>query len=161
MNHPGGSAAAEGVFIFADNGAPIMATRNLSGDPRFDTNYHGATFADGEVWIQPGEVPYLLQGDGYQKVSNGDIQKGDVVVYNEDPQKQDRAHSAAVVETDGNHNNTVVEGLGGTETSTSFQQLCTAWTPTSSPQVHRKPTPDRNPGADELNKLKDRVDGEH
>ena len=67
------------VLLKADNGTPIKASINLTDDKTLDANCHGVTFGDGKFWINPGEVPKILNGDGYSSVTNPKI--GDVALY--------------------------------------------------------------------------------
>ncbi len=94
----GPSAVMQPGFLFADNGDPILALKNESGDPRFDTNCHGTTFADGLYWINGTQVGTILAGDNY-KPSNNIQQINDVAIYREKG-NPDPVHSATVVGTE-------------------------------------------------------------
>lgn len=108
--NPGFYPKVEHVLLRTDNGTPIEAQRNRSGDARYDTNCHGVTFADGLVRILGEEVPKILSGDNYRIVSAP--RPGDVAIYYSDD-KRYPVHSGTVTYVEGSR--AAVGGLGGIE----------------------------------------------
>jgi len=68
-------------FIYTDRGTAIEAIRNEGVARQMDTDCHGYTFANGEVWINNNMVRRLLAGDNYRNVQSSEVRLGDVVVY--------------------------------------------------------------------------------
>ena len=123
--------------MLADDGTPIQAFQNRSGDSGFDTDCHGNTFADGDYWISNDQVDKVLTGDSYQQVDSPNT--GDVAVY-KDANGQ-VLHSTTVVGTK-NDGTLMVEGLGGLETETSVTTAADAWSDDATIEYYTKPNPD-------------------
>jgi hypothetical protein len=69
VNHPSGSSAQVQMgVIYADDGTEIQAFKNITGDKGWDTDCHGVTFAEGQVWINNDQVDKLLIGDNYESI---------------------------------------------------------------------------------------------
>lgn len=67
--HPSGPSATLLMgYIYAGDGTPIQAFRNVSGDAGWDTDCHGMSFTDGQFWINDDQVNMILAGDGYIQV---------------------------------------------------------------------------------------------
>lgn len=95
-------------YIYADDGTKIEAYRNICCDDGFDTDCHGATFADGKYWINNDQVNKILKGDSYREVNEHST--GGVVVFYDS--SGNVVHSATLV----GYN--ITHGLGGLETIT-------------------------------------------
>jgi RHS repeat-associated protein len=118
--------------LYADDGTPILAGENKDASvPGFDTNCHGYTFGDGQYWINPEQVPNILEGDGYENTLQP--RAGDIVVYYEG---REAAHSAKVVDVRKKHNflgfqfgPTVVEveGISGVATEVKRTTVEDGW----------------------------------
>ena len=120
---PGVENPVQPGFVLTDDGTPVDAYSNRSMDDRFDTDCHGETFADGDVWINNSEVETILEGDGYNLTEKPSV--GDVAIYR-DEVTNEPVHSATVVETtkDGD---VIAEGLGSLETATHKDSVNDAW----------------------------------
>lgn len=142
VSHPSGSTARVQMgYVYADDGTEIEAFRNISGDKGWDTDCHGVTFADGQVWINNDQVDKILKGDDYKKVDKSETQAGDKVVYRNE--SGDAEHSVTVVETkDGQ---VVVEGQGGLEKENHKDNVDKAWDKSSKQGYYRKDTKEQRP----------------
>jgi hypothetical protein len=90
----GKSAMTQDGWLYTDDGIPVAASTNRDiSEPGFDTNCHGYTFGDGQYWINPDQVPKILEGDDYENIL--DPKAGDIVVYYEN---RKAIHSAKVVD---------------------------------------------------------------
>jgi len=98
-------------FLYADDGTPIAAFKNVGNDAGFDANCHGQTFGDGKYWIPDDQVEAILSGDNYTQV--GTPKEGDVAVY----KNANVIHSSTVTNVSGT--NVEVTGLSGMDTQTS------------------------------------------
>jgi RHS repeat-associated protein len=110
-------------YLTADNGDKILAFKNIGSNYLLDCDCHGLTFADGEYFIDNGQVKTLLAGDKYQ-ITN-DPQIGDVAIYTNS--NGDVVHSTTVVGVDENGNVVEVAGLGGVEVASSTTSPKGAW----------------------------------
>ncbi len=134
--HPSGvSGRMQPGYIYTDDGGQVVAFKNLSGDNRLDTDCHGQTFADGQVWINNDQVETILKGDSYEQVDKSDATASDVVIYDENGEP---VHSVTVVSNE--NGEVTVEGLGGIETETTTENVNDAWSNKNANQAYyRKP----------------------
>jgi RHS repeat-associated protein len=105
------------IYVQTDGGKRVQGFISLEAtDSRHDTDCHGLTFAEGQVWINDEEVPKIMdskKGDGYSETTTPAV--GDVIVYY-DVDSKNRAkvvHSATITAVDAQGNVTAVSGLGG------------------------------------------------
>jgi len=135
VQHPSGlTATVQNGIIIADNGKPIKAFKNLTGDKGWDTDCHGTTFADGQVWVNNDQVNNILKGDGYETVNKTDAKVGDVVVYKNE--NGEVVHSVTVVDVkDGK---ITVEGQGGLEKENHRDNVDKAWKGKATQNFYRK-----------------------
>ncbi len=157
-------------YIFADDETPIKVYRNVTSNSGADTNCHGVTFADGDFWINPAQVPTILKGDSYVEIQEGDMKTGDII-FQHDPVKETKGnnhfvHSTTVTCTDGTYENTASIGLGGMEITTIDQPVpVTLHKMTKSLKVwlrnmtFRKSTDDKVFNQSQIEKLKESVYG--
>lgn len=134
------------VFVETDSGNEVTAwVNNSSGDNAVlgDTDCHGLTFAEGEVWINNEEVPQILKDDGYTDVTSSPAQVGDVVVYydaetdksgniktNSDGSVKGKVvHSTTVTAVDVSGNVTEVSGLGGVQAASRQSTAASGFEP--------------------------------
>ena len=115
----------KGVIRNSKNGF-LEVVKNLSNDPRFDTNCHGYTFLDGDYWLNPENVRAAILGLGYREIDpvSEEIKVGDKVLYDvpssKDPNRRD-FHSATVVDL--YSPGTLVRGISGNEVTPSVTTL--------------------------------------
>lgn len=124
--------------IYTDKKNPVKATSNREINcPEADTDCHGVTFADGELWINNDQVQTILD-DKYKLVESP--QSGDVVIYRE-PTAGAVVHSMTVVSVDKETGEVIVEGLGGVETQTKQTEVQKGWVdPKANIEYYRKKT---------------------
>ena len=137
LQHPSGSTATmQQVTVYADDGTPVTAYKNITGDAGWNTNCHGTTFAKGQVWINNDQVGSILKGDNYVKETKSEAKKGDVLVYNLDnPNKGDADHSVTV--TENKDGQVTVYGQGGLEVENHSDNANKAW-PGGTQSYYRK-----------------------
>lgn len=135
VNHPSGSSAQVQMgVIYADDGTEIQAFKNITGDKGWDTDCHGVTFAEGQVWINNDQVDKLLIGDNYESINKSEASKNDIVVYrnkNNEPE-----HSVTVVSSE--NETIIVNGQGGLEKENHQDEVNSAWDKNSTQDFYRK-----------------------
>jgi len=89
------------------------ATGKIIPDNRMDTDCHGATFTDGEYWINNDQLAKTLSGGGFIPTTNP--HPGDVAVFRDT--FGNIVHSVTVYNVDASGSVTSVKGLGGLETT--------------------------------------------
>ena len=111
--------AKEG-YIKTNNGTKINAMRKVdrTTDNGYNTNCHGQTFTNGELWINNNEAQKILDNDGYGQLVTPE--EGAVAIFRDS--NGDIVHSAIVTNVDMESGNfTVHEAVGnapGTQTTT-------------------------------------------
>ena len=101
------------IEAFKNLGKYDPATGIISPDNRMDTDCHGATFTDGEYWINDDQVAKTLSGGGFTPTTSP--QPGDVAVFHNT--SGNVVHSVTVHNVDASGAVTSVKGLGGLETT--------------------------------------------
>jgi len=151
-------------YIFADDGTPIQVYKNLDNNKKgFDTNCHGTTFADGEFWIDPYQIPNIFDGEGYQQVQIDDLQECDVVIYLQTVTYDDGyselspEHSAMVIKSDGTIEGTQVIGLGGVNIDKEIDNIMDAWEYAETYILARKTTKDKVVSDEEIEQLRQQL----
>ncbi|NOU17302.1 MAG: hypothetical protein HOO91_07080 [Bacteroidales bacterium] len=135
VSHPSGSTATvQQGYVYADDGTKIESFKNLTGDKGWDTDCHGVTFANGQVWINNDQVDKILNGDGYVAVNKSDTKEGDKVVYRDG--EGNAEHSVTVVDKE--NGAITVEGQGGLETENHKDNVDKAWDKNSKQTYYRK-----------------------
>ena len=104
-------------YIYADDGSKIEVLKNISGDARWDTNCHGTTFADGEYWLDPKNLPALLKGDNYTEIPKEEASKDDIIV------AEDNSHSMTITKVDEPFNQSLVYGQDGPDINNSTKSI--------------------------------------
>jgi len=134
VNHPSGSSVLmqPGVVI-TNNGSTVMAFKNLSDDKGFDSDCHGATFADSKLWINNEQVNDILNGDNFKEVSNP--KKGDKVIYYDETGSTVHSMTVSKVAKDGS---VTVKGEGGLEVGSKVQSLDGSWPGQATFKFYRK-----------------------
>jgi len=139
QTHPSGnSAMMQSGFIYANDGTKIDAYKNVSGDAGWNTNCHGTTFADGQVWINNDQVDKIIKVDNYVREDKKDAKSDDVVTYNSNGEAQ---HSVTVTETNSKTGDVTVYGQGGLEVQNSKKNVNEAWPDSSAKQNYYKKVP--------------------
>lgn len=131
----GYSTSMETGYIYTDDGAAVEVFFNLGGDPGFDTDCHGVTFAGGQYWINDSEVESILVGDGYTSQLSGNYEVGNIVIYYD--AGGNVVHSATITSTDGG-TNTTVYGQGGLEVDNHYDPIDSAFYGYSYYQVYQQ-----------------------
>jgi RHS repeat-associated protein len=120
-------------YLKTDSGKRILADQNMSKDSRYDTDCHGATFADGKYWINNNQVKDILIGDNYKEIT--DPQAGDIVVWF-DKKSNDVVHSMTVQSVTGE--GVFVKGKAGISSYQENVPLKNAWNSDDSAKFYRK-----------------------
>lgn len=154
---------AEAGYIFADDGTPILAFRNLDDTkPQCDADCHGVTFAEGKFWIDNNQVSRIIRHDGYVEVDAGSAKIGDKVVYADGVDKINNNfllntdHSTTIFSIDEETGEITVIGKGGVEPNLKNEPLKKAWNgPDTETRIYRKKETDKKVSDEEIKKLTD------
>jgi RHS repeat-associated protein len=127
-------------YIFANDGTKILAYKSKDVGKLHDqakTDCHGATFADGQYWIDNNQVPTLLRQDGYKEVKYEERKKNDKVIYtNEENEIEDSRTITADIKC--------VQGQGGLEEKSYETDIDAAWdNPKGQDRIFRKTSTDK------------------
>jgi RHS repeat-associated protein len=107
--HASGEATImQGGYVYANDGTPIQAYKNVGYNDHFNYDCHGMTFGNSQVWINNDQVPAILKGDSYTPITQPRL--GDIVVYRDVDGVQ---HSATVTYIDMRTGAVSVTGKGG------------------------------------------------
>lgn len=96
-------------YIKANDGTLIKVRINFSDVRQEKFNCHGYTFTNGAAWIQPNQVPHILEGDGYKEIDKPEA-GGIFVQYDE---KGEAWHSGKIKSVDNEKNTIVVQEAMG------------------------------------------------
>ncbi|MBP5710502.1 MAG: hypothetical protein J6W84_05950 [Bacteroidales bacterium] len=156
FRHPSGTyATLEVGYVFANDGTPIQVLNNTAGENEgWTTNCHGTAFADGQYWLNNDQVPALLHGDGYQKLTIEEAQTGDILLYHGNSYKGDIEHSMTIVKTDRTLEGTEVYGQGGLEINNHIDRALQGWQNPKNNTIVRKNNPDRVVNEQEIMELR-------
>jgi len=123
-------------YVTGNDGTQIVAYRNVTSAAGYDTDCHGVTFANENVWIDNAQVEEVLKADGYTEVHDITYVKNDDVVVYRNASSNKVEHSTTVVGTAGG--TIQVKGLGGVQTKTRETDVKDGWKKGAKQTYYRK-----------------------